>query len=1015
MKKKLLLLSVLIMGSIAAAISQNRTITGKVISSDDKQPLPAVNVKISGTQTGVQTNLDGQYSIEVTPDAKVLSFSFVGYTTQDVEIKDQKTIDVVLALEKKVIDEVIVVGYGVATSRAKTAGAVATIGSKSIDQVPLGSMDNMLQGKASGVQITAINGQPGQAAFIRIRGVGSISAGNQPLFVVDGVPVDPVFYNALNPNDIDNVTVLKDAASTSIYGSRGSNGVILVTTKAGKRNKPQITYRYQYGVKSKTPDNFKMMDQKEKLQYEYELGYLNDPLAAIVAEKFPGKDYFNDLTDGQRQEARAGLTTNDWFKTLLRNAKLQSHEVSISGGNDDLKYFFALSDYDEEGINIGSTFNRKSGRLNVDYKANTWLRVGNSLTLSGISENLLRDRGNVQNPFVALYTYNTYEPEFLPDGTYDRTFSGFSVTEAIKNNPENSFRLAGVNSMFAEIKPLENQDLKIKTNLGLSLNDFKREYYIKPGSILDEYVGDPNAPGLKQDNGTRLFNYVWTNTLNWNKTIAEKNKFGFLAGSEFTNNAYSSYSLTSKGYPTAKVNTQNNGATPTAASSSKSDWALFSLFGKLTYNYDEKYFLEGTVRRDGSSRFGIDNRYGNFGSFGAGWNLAQESFLKNNKTIDLLKLRGSVGTSGNFNIPNYASLGLYALNASYHNQPASIPSQLPNPKLTWEKNFNYGIGVDFELFNSRLSGVIDYYYRKTYDLIFDMPVSQTTGFNSVSKNIGDMVNKGIELQLGYDFVRTKDWRWNVTANYTRNHNEITKLFGGNEIDGPAGIARLKEGFPIDNFYLVRWAGVDKNTGEAQWYNKSGEIVKTFNAGDAVILNGKSPDPKWFGNINTSVSYKNLTLSADLYYSGGNYIMNYMWQGINSDGDGAQTAQAEDALNYWKHPGDNATNPKPELSGGQTAWRNSTRYLQKGDYMRLRNVQLSYLLPANSFMQKAKLQSIRVFIQAQNIWTKTFGYKGDPEVGQGSGEDGASFIRQGLYSNFSYPQTRGITGGIDVTF
>ncbi|MCK5907978.1 MAG: SusC/RagA family TonB-linked outer membrane protein, partial [Flavobacteriales bacterium] len=583
------------------------------------------------------------------------------------------------------------------------------------------------QGQSSGVQVTAVNGSPGATAYVKIRGTGSINAGNEPLFVIDGVPSDAVAYSRLNPNDIERMDVLKDAAAASIYGSRGSNGVVVITTKRGKAGQPKISYSFMYGVKKKTDDQFDMMNAEQKLQYEYDFGHTNQYIS-----KYMGDNGYGNMYDIPQNELDALWDvligqSHDWQETLLRPATVQSHEISLSGGAEKLSYYFSTSIYEEDGISYGSNFNRITSRLNLDYQATDWFKIGNTMSVGYTEEEVLRDRYNVQNPFNAMYSYNPYEPEYNADGSYNKTHQGFSISEAIEKNPETQMYLNFQGTVFGEFKPMDN--LRFKTQLGLNVLNKQREVYVMPGSILDEYVGDPAAPGSKTDNGYYRYTTVWTNTASYLWEVGEDHSFNALAGTEATQELYSSYTLSSKGMPSDKLTTQDNASEATNASTSKSDWALFSIFGSLSYSYQGKYNIEGSVRRDGSSRFGDNNKYGVFWATSAAWNIHEESFMEDSDFMNVLKLRASFGTSGNMNIFDYASLGLYQF-GSYDDKSTMLATQIANPDLTWEKNQNWSIGLDYAMLNHRLKGSVDYYQRRTYDLLLARPLSMTTGFSS---------------------------------------------------------------------------------------------------------------------------------------------------------------------------------------------------------------------------------------------------------------------------------------------
>lgn len=1015
--KRGLLLWLIFAVSTLQALAQTRTVTGKVTDAQSGAALPGVTVQLKGSVIGTVTGIDGNYKINVPEKPGLLIFTFVGYATRELNITGDH-LDVTLSTSSKDLGEYVVVGYG-SSQRKSLIGAIATVKAAEINQVPMASFDNILQGKATGVQITQRNGRPGQRGFIRIRGTSSINASSEPLIVVDGVPVSLDNYNLLNPNDIENVSILKDAASSSIYGSRGSNGVIIVSTKRGAVNSPKLTYSFQYGVKSKTQDDIKLMNAREKLKYEYDLGISN----SYVIPWLRGNGFANtatlfNISDADRQRLWNGLAENetDWIKLLTNKGPFRTHELTLAGGSEKIRYYFTLNSWSEDGIVRGSFFDRKSGRLNIEYNAKDWFKIGNTLNVGYVKENISRERFNVQSAYTAMYRYNAYEPEFNKDGSWNLTHQGLSIGEATINQPEFSSKIMGLGSLFGEFSFFKR--LKIRSSLGLNFIDYSREYYVIPGSFLDQFVGDKAAQGSKTDNGYREFNKIWTNTANWIQSINEKHNIDILAGTEFTENNYWGYNIGSKGFPSPIVNTQSNAAVPLTTNTTKYDWALFSLFGRVKYNYQEKYFLESSVRRDGSSRFGGNKKYGTFWAVGAGWDVAKEKFM-NIPVLNQLKVRAAVGTSGNaeFGLPtsdginNYLPLGLYRF-ISYNAQPASAPKQLANANLTWEKNLNYDLGIDFGLFDNRLTGNIEYYHKTTTDLLFEVPKPAATGYAVRWENIGEMVNKGFEVTLGYDVIRKKNLTWNISANLTTNKNEITKLYGEQDVPVADGLTRLAVGRPVYNFYMNRWKGVNPDNGDAQWYTKDGKVTNQYNGGDAVFVDRKSPLPKYYGSVNTSVSYKGIDLALQFYYSGGNYVFNYMKQNLFNDGALVQSQMDVRAADYWKKPGDNVDNPKPIALGPQTTYI-SDRFLQSGNYIRLRNVTLGYNVPAD-ILKKARIQNLRVYVSGQNLWTRTKFY-GDPEVGIGNAESTGISNTNGVAALFSYPQSKTILFGLNVSF
>jgi TonB-linked SusC/RagA family outer membrane protein len=982
------------------AWAQDRTVSGTVTDAETGEALPGVNVLLKGTGTGITTDLDGNYKISVPSDGGTLVFTFIGMKNEEVTIGSRSVIDVQMVTDVEQLSEVIVTGYG-SVKRADLTSSISTVSGEDLQSIPIAGIDNLLQGKSPGVQVINQNGAPGANAYIRVRGVGSVNASNEPLFIIDGIQLTSVQYNAINPNDIQDISILKDAAATSIYGARASNGVVLVTTKDGSRTKkPQVTYKYQMGAKEFIPNNFEMMNKEEKLRYEVEVGLRDEASADALRNSLAAPD-------------------TDWFDVLLRRGSVQSHDLSFSGNGEKSKYFFSFGTYDEEGISVGSKFSRITGRANSEFKLTDFLSFGNNLTVTNSTNNQTRDRNNVQNPFRAMYDYNPYEPEFIldeegnrvlddnGDPIYNPTRQGFSIGEALRNNPEEEKYTNAIGNVYLAADPIEG--LRIKSVAGINYRLRTREYYVMPGSILDGFVGDPNAPGSKTDNNDIRNQFNWTNTVNYNFSPFEGHIIDVLGGTELITADIRTSFISSKGFPSREFVTQDNASEVTAATTTRNQWALWSQFGQLSYNLNEKYFATASIRRDGSSRFGAENKYGIFWATSAGWNIHDETFMDFASFLSQFKIRGSVGTSGN--VPNelYASRGFYGF-GSYNNTVTRIPTQLENRDLKWEENFNYSVGVDFGVFNNRLSGSVDYYTRNTRDLLFDRPVSRTTGWTSRLENIGEIVNTGIEVELAYDIVRSRDFNFTLLGSIATNDNEVLNLDNGGE-DIVQDFTLLREGSKINTFYLVRYAGVNPANGEELFYNKDGEITNSWSGDDAVALDGKTPLPTYFGNFGFNTSYKGLALNVNFYYQGGNYVYNiaYNSQQLANGNNAARNNQRVDAFNYWKEPGDVGVLPRP---GVDVPTFTSDRYLQRADFIRLRNVNLSYSLP-KSVLDKIKLQGIQVFVQGTNLWTFNPFFDGDPEVGRGSAESGLTQL--GEVTLYTFPNTRGATAGVNITF
>jgi len=693
---------------------------------------------------------------------------------------------------------------------------------------------------------------------------------------------------------------------------------------------------------------------------------------------------------------------HDWIETLSRDGMVQSVEATVSGGTEKTSYYLSLQKYDEEGITAQSEIHRLSARINVDHKIRDKFKIGNTFTVGSTNLKEVRDVRNVQNPFAAMVFYNPYEPEYLADGEYNRTHQGFSISEALVNNPEDIHQLVGVASLFAEWKIING--ITLMTKGGMNFREFDREYYNQPGSILAEYVGDS-----KSDTWSRRYTYTWTNTLNYTKSIDEVHNFNFLLGMEYNQFYFKSMYLESEGYPSPKLSTQANAASVVDGDTNRSDWSLVSYFGSASYDYDQKYVAELSFRRDGSSRFGADNKYGNFWSVGGSWNIHRESFMQNLAIIDRLQLRASTGTSGNFNIGNYASLGLYGY-GSYNGLSASFPTQLENNDLTWEKSLITSAGIDFSLLRYRLNGTIDLYSRDTKSLLLYKPISATSGFGGRNENIGELNNKGIELALNGDLIKKNKLTWNLGVMISHNKNKVTKLYGEEGEPIKQRYTIIEEGRSINTIYLVRWAGVNPATGEAMYLDANGEITNTANDDDRVALDETS-DPLMYGTVSSLLSYKGFSLSASLYFSYKNYIVNGISFFTMSDGGDAQSNQDVRMLDYWKEPGDIAVNPAPIIGAEQ---HYSTRFLEDASFLRLRDVTISYDVPP-SITSKIKMRSLRVYFTGRNMLTFTPYFTGyDPEVGLPSLESSGD-AADGSFYDFTYPATKTFTFGIDIGF
>ncbi len=1011
----LLALSALLSGYLFA---QQRVITGKVTDADGK-PLAGAAVAAKGASTGFITGEDGLYRLPVAANVKSLIVSSVGYGSQELVIGNNTNLNFSLRISADNLDEVVVVGYQ-SVKRKDLNGAVAVIGSKELAQKPISNFTQLLQGKAPGLQVVGQSGQPGQNGYLRVRGTGSINASSEPLIMVDGIAVTSTAFGLINPNDIENVTVLKDASAAALYGARAGNGVLVVTTKKGKQGKPQLRYSYQRGfVSLQNLPNLRFMNSGEKLQYEYDARVVNPIVDSMIANRIAagqlaaGSTLFTISADQRAAlwELAASRGAGDWRNYYLQKGKTEQHELSLSGASDKIRYYFSMNKFDEDGLLYKSFRNRLGGRMNVEYQALDWFKTGVNAAVTTTNEYQNRELNNVQSPWKGVFTTNPYEPVYMPDGTYNLTFQGFSPLEGQDLNPTSVNRISSFATLFAEAKFFRN--LIIKSQVALNYNTMKYENYLQAGSNLAAILGYNE----KADAGNQDFQYVSTNTANWAQSLRGNHNIDILFGQEFTKRSLYSYSLAGRGMPTPSVNTIDNAATAQTASTSKSDWSIVSYFANLGYDYNKTYGIRLSARRDGSSRFGANNRYSNFWAVSGWWNTKKEAFLSDIHFLSDLKLRASLGTSGN--VPNelYGSLGTYALNAAYNNLPAAAPAQLANPNLTWEKNKNFDIGIDFGFLENRITGTVDYYNRKTSDLLYPKNVSLGTGFSSVLSNIGGVTNKGFEVSLSGDIIRKKELSWNVTLTYTSNDNKVNELVSDNTPS--TTFTRLKIGQPLNTFYMVRWAGINPTNGKNQFYKADGSTTETYSLNDAVLLEGKSPLAKFYGSVNSTVTYKSFDLSLQFYYTGGNYTYNNMYQ--NGVGDGANasaalTIQFTDVNDYWRKAGDVTRYPSI-TDPTQKTDLTTDKFLEKADYLTLRDVVIGYNLPA-SVAKKIKLAGARFYVQATNLWINTR-FHGSPEVGfsnrEAAGAAAPNFSQPGQFNLYAYPQSKAITVGLDIRF
>jgi TonB-linked SusC/RagA family outer membrane protein len=970
---KRILFLILLFPMSLGLLAQEFTIAGRVILASDQSPLPGVSVVAAGTTTGTITDFDGRYSLTVPPSARILRFTFVGLQTEEIEIGDLREINVSMVQGTEELDEVVVIGYG-SKRKGSITGSVSTIGSDKIEQIPVANLDAMMQGQVAGMQVITNSGAPGAGSTIRIRGVSSLNAGTYPLYIMDGVQVTAGDFSALNPNDIENISVLKDASATSIYGSKGANGVIIITTKRGRNNQEtEINYRMQAGMSVIARDQFDMMDSDQKIDYEIDLG-IRDP------------------NDPENEKLR-GVNTN-WRDEVFRNAPMNSHELSVRGGNERTAFFITGGYFYQEGIQYRSDLRRYTARINLDHRASRKLGVG--FYLSGgyeTNQNPVLTGNNVYNLAFRAYLENPYVSPYKDDGSYSQQEDGLLWANPIEqlelNDNENTdLKMIGKAYLDYEIIP----SLTFRSTVGGDFSDAVGKSYINPESVW----GAENGGEVYRSFG-RSFRLTNTNLLTFSKEY-ESHNLGAYVGQESVSYDYEDFESEGFGLPNSIVKVLSTTATPGDSwSGGISQYSVLSFFGNASYDFDRKYFADVSYRRDGSSRFGPESRWADFWSLGAQWDIKREGFMDHVEFLTRLKLRGSIGTAGNYNIGNYNHQQTYAFNAIYYDRNASYPAEPGNPGLTWEKVRLSSLALDFQL-ASRLGFIVELYHKLTTDMLSEVPYSFTSGFSGGWDNIGKMVNEGIEFTADLDLMRTSELLVNINTNFAYNHNEILELYGVNDEVPPSADSDWIHavGRPYGSWKMVEYIGVNAANGERLFLDVNGEPTNEFLVSNA-RFQGKSWVAPWQGGFTASVSYRGLSASAFFTWVYGKYMVNNTRYFTESNGQFAFANQSTAMLRAWKEPGDITDIPRAD---GVNYF--STQFLEDASFARFKNLTLAYTLPEKWSHATRVFRSLRVYAQGQNLvtWTRYQGF--DPET-------------DGPYELGLYPHVKTFTIGIDAAF
>ena len=1004
----LLLWSALLCILPGCLLAQEQRISGRVISAQDGQPIPGVNIVVRGTTNGVSTDASGNYSITIPNANAVLILTSIGLVTQNVTVGNRTVVNVQMQEAINELTQVVVTGYNT-TQRKDITGSIASVSPEKFKDIPVASLDQALQGQAAGVQVTQSSGTPGGGLTIRIRGNTSISASNRPLVIVDGVPVadgglsDREFGgqtdNALalfNPNDIESMEVLKDASAKAIYGSRAANGVVLITTKRGKSNqKTTFTGDVQRGITDviRRPD---LLNASELLELQRE-SVLNGGLDPDKLGLIKG------VTDG---------VNTDWIDAILRKGVYQQYQLSTQGGNDKTQFYLSGSYRDEQGVQLNNQFTRFTGQFKFDHKATQRLSFGTNLTLSRAKNKRVKGDNFLDGVYSAaiksLPYYSPYNEQGQLYTPNDPNYPGFPnfnpVAQAVLPRFE-TYTIKMLGGLYAEYEILPN--LRFRSKASIDYNNVTEDNFEPSSTAIGGFLPSVGGQGYGLFVNRTLATFVNTNTLNYSFQLQEKHRFSTLLGFEVQNRTVRGANVQGRLFPSDDFTYINSAGIVDQGGSEIVNSGLVSAFGEVRYDYDEKYLATITARYDGSSRFGQSSRFGVFPSGSLAWRISGEPFMQRFTFLNDLKLRASYGFTGNERIGDFEFLGTWS-SATYSGASGVGPDALANPTLQWERTREANVGLDASFFNGRLNVTFDAYDNLTDKLLFAQPIPFTTGFGDVQGNIGKISNRGMELTISTVNV-DKAVRWNTDLNLAFNQNKVVELvsdepiFRGYTGNGVSNTNVVLPGHPLGTFWGLKFLGVDPATGDAIYQDKNGDGRVTPDDGQ-VIGNAQ---PKLYGGFTNRVSWKGFDVSGFLQFSYGNSILNLTNNTLVNTGADIQNNQARAALNRWRKEGDITNVPRYVY---QNTYNNflSSRFLEDGSFLRLKNVSVGYNLP-KTLINRYKITNTRIYASATNLWTLTRYSGADPEV---STLDGST-TAQGI-DFFTFPQIKTFVIGVSIS-
>lgn len=1024
MRRSLLLAISLL--TFLTAMAQNRLITGTVSDKSGNEPLIGVTVVLKGTQTASITDESGKYTLQVPESGGTLIFSYVGYETVQLDFKEQVVLNATMSNTEQLLKEVVVVGYGTQI-KTEVTGSISAVEGEDLARAPVVSIEQALQGKAAGVFVETNNGKVGSAIKVRVRGSSSISASNEPLYVVDGIPINNKAVNdevnlSLNPlndidfNNIESVSILKDASAAAIYGSRGANGVVLITTKRGRAGAPKVTLDYQQGWSK--PTRLREFMNTEQYVGFFEQAAVNggkydyaNGISGYDSEQEAIDDYLEDVhKQFDRNTGWADWTTNevstDWQSLAFQKATSRDVNASVSGGTEQLKYFIAGGYTQQDGILINNYMNRASVQINLDSRLSEKFDLGISTMMSRSLNNDVPNDNFFETPMQIVAQSPLTPPRDTTGQLYDVPVTlYFNPLLEAEYTQSNNYTFRTIGSAYASYHIIPS--LTLRGEFGGDFTNLTSDRYSGSQSNFGQSVG-----GYGEAYSARVENYDIKILLTYANQFNDSHQLEATGGFEYQPYSQFYSKVDGQGFPNDELKTLASASQIVYGTSNYTQYRFLSYFGRANYNYKEKYLFSLTGRLDGSSRFGEDERYGFFPSASAGWILTREDFMSGLQALSFLKIRASLGEIGNAEIGDFDYLGKYGV-ASYNGTSALYPSTIENPNLTWERTMQFDVGIDFGFFNDRLNGEVDYYIKNTSDLLLDVPIPATSGIMIQTQNIGKMKNNGVEFVINGD-IMVNEFKWSASINFAANHNEVVELAPGQDIIDNGGsdvLNVVKVGEPIGVFYGAEYAGVDPDNGDALWYVNGPEggdaTTNDFNLANYVVLG--DPNPDFIAGFSNSFSYKGFTLDIATQSVYGNQI--------NLNGDHWMEAngtvydnQTTHILEAWQNPGDITDVPQGRLgfeNGDQTR---SSRYIDDGSYIRLKAVTLGYDF-SGRLIKKVKLTSLRLYASAYNMLTIT-NYRGwDPEVSSDYVGSSENIIAGNDF--YSAPQPKTIVFGLTI--